>query len=54
MGAALCVAVMLLVTIFTPYRFMAFSVNRLLIGGVIAFALAWTGARLGEKLTGSL
>ena len=31
-GAALCVAVMLLVTIFTPYRFMAFSVNRLLIG----------------------
>jgi stress response protein SCP2 len=35
---------------FTPYGFDNFSVIKMLIGGSIAFALAMSGARLGEKI----
>jgi hypothetical protein len=35
---------------FTPHRFFGFSLNRLLIGGGIAFVLALFGADLGERL----
>lgn len=35
---------------FTPHGFADFSVIKMLIGGSIAFALAMSGARLGEKI----
>lgn len=52
-GAFLSVGVMLILTFFTPYRFIHFSLVKLLIGGGIAFGLALYGARLGEKVTGN-
>ncbi|MFC1526675.1 hypothetical protein ACFL6X_07695 [Candidatus Latescibacterota bacterium] len=52
-GAFLAVALMLLLTIFTPYRFIQFSMTKMLIGGGIAFFLALAGARLGERLSGN-
>jgi len=53
-GAFLAVALMMALTIFTPYSFIRFSLGKLVVGGIIAFALALTGAKLGEKLTGNL
>jgi hypothetical protein len=35
---------------FTPHGFADFSIIKMLIGGSIAFALAMSGARLGEKI----
>ncbi len=52
-GAFLSVVVMLLLTVFTPYRFIQFSMSKMLIGGGIAFALALFGARAGEKAAGN-
>ena len=52
-GAFLSVARMLVLAVFTPYTFLRFSLNRMLVGGAIAFCLALVGARLGEKLTGN-
>lgn len=52
-GAFLSVGLMLILTIFTPFRFLHFSLTKLLIGGVIAFGLALYGARLGEKIAGN-
>ena len=52
-GAFLCVALMLAVSFFTPYRFIQFSIAKMLIGGGIAFCLALAGARLGERLSGN-
>ncbi len=52
-GAFLSVAIMLILTIFTPYSFIQFSLTKLLIGGAIAFALALAGARFGERLAGN-
>lgn len=52
-GAFLSVALMLSVTLFTPYSFMRFSVAKLMLGGAIAFALGLAGAKLGERLTGN-
>ncbi len=52
-GAFLSVSIMLILTIFTPYSFIHFSLSKLLIGGAIAFVLAMMGARLGERLTGN-
>ena len=51
-GAFLSVALMLSLSLFTPYSFIRFSLFKLLIGGGIAFILALTGAKLGERLTG--
>ncbi len=52
-AAFLSVAVMVILTIFTPYSFIHFSLSKLLIGGAIAFVLALLGARFGEKLAGN-
>jgi hypothetical protein len=53
-GAALAIGAMFTLTVFTPYSFMRFSGAKLIIGGVIAYVLALSGARIGEKLTGNL
>ncbi len=49
-GAFLSVALMLILTLFTPYSFIQFSLTKLLLGGGIAFGLALYGARVGEKV----
>ena len=51
-GAFFSVALMLSLTMFTPYSFIRFSLTKLVIGGIIACFLAYWGAELGEKLTG--
>ena len=51
-GAFLSVAFMLILSIFTPYSFIHFSLTKMIIGGVVAFCLALTGAKIGEKVTG--
>lgn len=53
-GAFFAVAATIGLTLFTPYAFIRFSMTKILIGGAIAFALALTGAKLGERLTGRL
>jgi len=53
LGAFFSVAIMLCLTFFTPYSFIHFSLTKMLIGGIIAFALALSGAKLGEKVTGN-
>lgn len=53
-GAFLSVLVMLVLTIFTPFSFLHFSLIKVIIGGGIAFFLALAGAKLGEKLTGNM
>jgi len=52
-GAFLSVLVMLLLTFFTPYSFIHFSMTKVIIGGGIAFFLALTGAKFGERLMGN-
>ena len=52
-GAFCSVAIILCLTIFTPYSFMNFSLTKLIIGGVVAFFLALSGAKLGEKIMGN-
>lgn len=51
-GAFLSVALMLILSIFTPYSFIRFSLTKMIVGGVVAFFLALTGAKIGEKVTG--
>ena len=53
-GAFLSVALMLTLTLFTPFSFIQFSLTKLLIGGAVAFGLALVGARIGERLTGRI
>lgn len=53
-GAFLSVLVMLLLTLFTPFSFLHFSITKVIIGGGIAFFLALTGAKMGEKLAGNI
>ena len=53
-GAFVSVALMLSLTFLTPYKFLQFSTGKLIIGGLIAVALALTGAKLGEKITGQI
>ena len=52
--AFLSVSIMLLLSIFTPYRFIHFSLPKMLMGGSIAFILALYGAHLGEQFTNRL
>ena len=52
MGAFLSVALMLILSIFTPYTFIRFSLTKMIIGGAVAFFLSLTGAKIGEKATG--
>ena len=49
-GAFLSVAIMLILSIFTPFTFIHFSLIKMLIGGAIAFFLAMSGAKFGEKI----
>ena len=49
-GAFLAVLFTFIYSFFTPHRFFGFAINRLMIGGIIAFVLALVGADLGEKL----
>ena len=51
-GAFLSVGVMLMMSFFTPFVFIQFSLTRWLIGGIIAAFLAFAGAELGERMTG--
>ena len=51
-GAFLSVALMLILSIFTSYSFIRFSLTKMIIGGIVAFCLALTGAKIGEKVTG--
>ena len=51
-GAFLSVALMLILSIFTPYSFIRFSLAKMLLGGAVAFFLALTGAKIGERVTG--
>jgi hypothetical protein len=53
LGAFLAVAGTLLLSVFSPFTFLAFSPIRLVVGGGIAFFLALSGAKLGERLTGN-
>ena len=52
-GAFLSVLVMLVLTVFTPFSFIHFSLAKVLIGGGIAFFLALTGAKIGERMAGN-
>ena len=52
-GAFLSVALMLSMSLFTPYSFIRFSLFKMLLGGAVAFALALAGAKLGERLSGN-
>jgi len=52
-GAFLSVALMLILSLFTPYSFIRFSLTKMLIGGAVAFCLALTGAKIGERLSGN-
>jgi len=52
-GAFCSVALMLAMSLFTPYAFIRFSLNKMLLGGAIAFGLALLGARIGERFSNS-
>jgi len=51
-GAFLSIALMLVISLISPFGLFGFSLLKLLIGGGIAFFLALTGARIGERMTG--
>ncbi len=53
LGAFFSVALMLCLTLFTPYSFIRFSMSKLFIGGGVAFLLAYMGARWGERVAGN-
>lgn len=52
-GAFISVSAMLFMALFTPYSFIRFSTFKMVIGGGVAFLLALSGARLGERLVGN-
>lgn len=52
-GAFLAIALMLGLTLFTPFAFIQFNSIKLLFGGGIAFCLAIAGAMWGERLAGN-
>lgn len=51
-GAFLSVALMLSLSLFTPYSFIRFSLFKMILGGVVAFCLALAGAKIGESWSG--
>jgi hypothetical protein len=53
-GAALAVGFTFLISFFTPLVFYAFVWSRVLVGGGIAFILAFLGARAGERWAGRM
>lgn len=52
-GAFLSVSLMLCISFFTPYSFIHFSFTKMIIGGAIAFFLALSGAKFGERIIGN-
>ncbi len=52
-GAFCAVALMLSLSLFTPYAMIQFSVVKMLLGGGIAFCLAIAGASIGERMSGN-
>ncbi|MFT6242295.1 MAG: hypothetical protein ACJAQT_004398 [Akkermansiaceae bacterium] len=49
-GAFCSVGLLMVVTLFTPSVFYHFSLIKVILGGIIAFALALYGARMGERV----
>jgi stress response protein SCP2 len=54
LAAFFSVLLTLSISVFSPYRFMSFTWTKVIIGGGIAFALAFFGAHLGEKLSAKM
>ena len=54
MGAFVSVFLTLAISLFLPYTFMRLSIGKLLVGGFIAFAIAFAGARIGERVMGNV
>jgi hypothetical protein len=52
-GAFLSIATMLVITLLTPISFIHFSLTKVIVGGGIAFFLALSGAKIGERLMGN-
>ncbi|MBF0198632.1 MAG: hypothetical protein HQL32_13020 [Planctomycetes bacterium] len=52
-GAFACVALTMILVIFVPLPFFHFSLTKLIVGGAIAFVIALTGAKMGERITGN-
>ena len=52
MAAFLSVGLTMIFALFVPQYFMRLEFSKLLLGGGIAFALAYSGAMIGERLTG--
>jgi hypothetical protein len=53
MGAFVSVFLTLAISLFLPYTFMRLSFGKLVVGGLIAFAIAFAGARIGERFMGN-
>ena len=53
LAAVLAVGLVLSFALFTPYCWVQFSLSKFLIGGAIAFGLAFAGARIGERWMGN-
>ena len=54
LGAFVSVGLTLAISIFLPYTFMRMSFGKMLIGGGIAFFIAFAGARIGERFMGNV
>lgn len=52
-AAFLSVGIMFSISMFTPYSYISFSQEKMLVGGCIAFFLSRMGARLGERVVGN-
>ena len=52
-GAFLSVVTMLVIALLTPISYIHFSLNKVIVGGGIAFFLALAGAKIGERLMGN-
>jgi len=53
-AALISVALTLVIAVFLPYTLMQMTLGKLLIGGGIAFILAYAGAYSGERLAGNV
>jgi hypothetical protein len=53
-GAFASVALIMVVTLFTPSPWFHFGLTKLIFGGAIAFGLAYSGALCAEKIMGNI
>jgi hypothetical protein len=53
-GAFVSVFLTLAISLFLPHTFMRLDFGKLLLGGGIAFAIAFAGARIGERMMGNV